>query len=450
MTCQKICIRLTIFLVAILSVACLSIPSEDTGNLAEESLLKGTPTSIESGTEESSHVTPSISASTTHSNSDSIMENHNCSLTIVTDTLALESKGSLLFSKNGQSSIWAYSIINSKSVLLYNAQTEPASTILSEDGTQLLLTFEEIVPSMGLSKEVIIFDLENQEKTMIQSSIKSWISIWNWSSDGQLKYLISLDQIPSVGETRKYAIVTVASGQTEIVEEILDLSDYIFNDTVLYSEIASTSPNQNFVIYNTYNDQENSIVFRDLQADSVIWQHQGKLIGTSFPQPSFLTPDPIWGNENVIFSGYINNNQNRKEGIFSLTYDGQIQHLVDYATLGRDNERYWIPRYLNLSPNEHYINFGVSQSTDKPPRNKGPGFILDTETLEVYKICVTDGIFIDGKWISENQIVYRIQQNDGRQSLYLLDVLSWTSQIIFEMELGDVVNILGWTSIEFP
>jgi hypothetical protein len=79
----------------------------------------------------------------------------------------------------------------------------------------------------------------------------------------------------------------------------------------------------------------------------------------------------------------------------------------------------------------------------------GPGFIIDTETSEVGEICDPGTTFLEGEWMPDNYFVYRVMQQDGGQSLRVLDVAHWTMQVLAESDPETGFAIFGWTPVEF-
>ena len=102
-------------------------------------------------------------------------------------------------------------------------------------------------------------------------------------------------------------------------------------------------------------------------------------------------------------------------------------------------------RYLTISPNGQYIIYGVWRSAQQ-----GPGFLVDRHTFQVGEICSPIATFIDGFWLSDELYVYRMALESGAHTLQILDVPSWTTQIIYESTPGYGINIFGFTPHYFP
>ena len=366
------------------------------------------------------------------------------------------SSGSVIYNSDDIPGIWAISTLNQTPILVYDtSQRQPSSVMISKDSNQLLIVFEEYDPENGFKYEIVVYDLLNQEETLVNLETESWLTIWDWLDDGRIKFLKNVESLPNLGEIQEYVIVNPTTQSVEEVIKKFDLPSILEDDGIqfLYSKIASVSPDQKHVLYTGLGTNSKSeIVLWDVHSDSLIWKQQGDFAGVNYPPPPFLTSQPEW-NENgdeVLFSGILYEEDESYRGVFQVTQDAQLEQLVNYNNIPSDDKQGWHSRYFSISPNNRYLHLGLAKPSDEPPRTIGPGFILNTVTSEVKEICDPNSVFIDGKWNSNDKFLYRVLKHDNSQSLRILDIPSWTTQILYETDPGNGINIIGWTPIEFP
>ncbi len=362
--------------------------------------------------------------------------------------------GSVIYNSDEIPGIWAISASNQTPILVYDtSQRQPSSVMLSKGNSKLLIGFEEYDPENGYKYEIIVLDLLDREEAFVNLETESWLTILEWLGDGRIKFLKNVETLPNLGEIQEYVIVNPTTQTIEEETRKFDLPGYLEDDGVqfLYSKIASVSPNQEHVLYTGLGTNSRSeIVFWDVNSDSFIWKQQGNFAGVDYPPPSFLTSQPEWieNGDAVVFSGVLYEEDKNNRGIFQVRQNAQLKQLVSYDNIPSDDKHDWHSRYFSISSNGHFVHVGLAKPSDEPPRIMGPGFLVDTVTGEVMEICDTNSVFIDGIWISNDQFLYRVRQFDDRQSLRILDIPSWTTQVLYDTD--DRINIVGWTPIEFP
>ncbi len=361
----------------------------------------------------------------------------NCPSLLLLNDRPILSKGSILF--NGDKpGIWAIPAHSSTPVLVY----EPTSwAVLSDDGKKILYFEQKEVGSEVGSVEgySIIYDLINKDEvtTLRQAD---WYDLWDWLPEGQIKYLISLERNLNEGEKRKYALVDLNTEQVQIFEDVIDLPGYQYFEEPFYVGLASTDPKERFVLYSSSNDQGGtSVVLKDRFSGAIIWQHDG--IGET---PANVFPKPKWSNDGaqVLFSMPVSETVGEFDRIFRLTTDGDVEPLPaqPYPLLDEN----WPIGHLEPSPNDKYIHYSVWQSNWM-----GPGFIIDTINDTIAEICAPKSTFVNGRWISEEQFVYVMQLENGKQSLRILDTQTWRTQVLIETISDKEIAIFGWTPVEF-
>lgn len=389
------------------------------------------PTSAIEALQDTPAITTTAVPDTIPSSVSDITATRKCPMVIPIGTSPLWSKGSVLFQRD-TSGIWAISAKDTTPVLVH----EDSWLILSDDGTSLMRFEQDELGS--IEGDLIIYDLISGEEIRTRRQA-DWFILWDWLSDGRIKFLVSLERTFSVGEKREFALVNPNTDQYEIIVEYLDLPGYQFYEEPFYTGIASKDPSDQFVLYTMQGEQGTAdVILRDRQTDSIIWRQEGTLGTHGYPHPV-----PKWSGDRILFSMHVSEANNEFYKIFSLTIDGQLEQLPPqpFPLLDQD----WQLGYLDRSPNERYIYYNVWQLNQE-----GPGFIVDTVTSETSEICDPSTTFLGGQWISESQFLYRIRKEDGRKSLRVLDIPSWTTQELVEVGLDSGLTDIGWTPVEFP
>lgn len=357
-----------------------------------------------------------------------------CPAMVLPQTLPLWSNGSLLFSSESPG-IWAISANSLTPTLVYD---QASWAILSDDGTKLLRFEQNELGSVeGYS---IIYDLINKEEIRTPRQA-NWFILWDWLQDGRLKYLISQERTFGFGEKRQFALVDPLTGESESFLEELALPGYQFYEEPFYTGIASVDPTGKFVLYTVKGEQGTAdVALLERETGRLIWQQEGVLGTHGYPYP-----EPVWRSINhyVLFSMPVSNGSESFYKIFSLSYEGQLEHLPPQPFPLLDQN--WQLNYLSRSPDGRYINYGLLLLNGEQSN-----FIVDTITYQVGEVCDLDVNFLNGEWISENQFLYLVKREDGGKALRVLDVPTWTAQEIITTNPESALAIIGWTPIEFP
>lgn len=357
-----------------------------------------------------------------------------CPAMVLPQTLPLWSNGSILFSSDSPG-IWAIPTNSLTPTLVYD---QASWAILSDDGTKLLRFEQNELGSVeGYS---IIYDIINEEEIRTPRQA-NWFILWDWLPDGRLKYLISQERTFGFGEKRQFALVDPLTGESESFLEELALPGYQFYEEPFYTGVASVDPTGKFVLYTIKGEQGTAdVALLERETGRLIWQQEGVLGTHGYPYP-----EPVWRSINhyVLFSMPVSNGSESFYKIFSLSYDGQLEHLPPqpFPLLDQD----WQLNYLNRSPDGRYINYGLSLLNGEQSN-----FIVDTITHQVGEVCDLGVNFLNGEWISENHFLYLVKREDGGKALRVLDVPTWTAQEIITTNPESALAIIGWTPIEFP
>lgn len=293
--------------------------------------------------------------------------------------------------------------------------------------------------------QATFFDLVSGRKTTISiPSNLDTVYRFTWLSDSRFQYVADVERTAGVGEKRIYVILDAISGQSEIFTEELSLPGYAFNpfdiDRGLPSGYAAVDPFGQFVLYTADTETGVEIRLRNLQTGEVIWQEPSAGLPAS-PTQAEWTAD----GEQVLFVTNVSDVEGSFRKIISLTREGQEEELPPQPYPALDEN---IPRYLTFSPSGRYLIYGVWEGAWE-----GPAFVVDRMNSTVGEICRPGVTFLDGHWLPNDQFVYRVLIEDGenlKHSLRVLDIPSWTTQILYETSPGFGINIFGWVPIEFP
>jgi hypothetical protein len=104
-------------------------------------------------------------------------------------------------------------------------------------------------------------------------------------------------------------------------------------------------------------------------------------------------------------------------------------------------------RQLSWSSNNRYllVSSGIS-----PWDYGGSGFTIDTQIGEQREICEEGYHFGRGYWIENTNLLLYTMYSETNTKLELLDVSTWESQDIMELNPDNFVNYIGWTPITIP
>jgi hypothetical protein len=341
--------------------------------------------------------------------------------------------------------IWAISANNSTPHLVYDIPPDQNSfALLSPDGKWLFHSQREAGNSM---QEAIFYHIEEGREYSQLIPSESRLVAFEWLADGRFKYVGEEEFIEGVGLRQTGLILDPLAQQSEPFTEEFTLPDFHFLldyvERGIPAGYASLDPTGELILYtasSNFRDFEVRLMKRE--TGEIIWQEE----------TISLTPgvEPEWSPDGsrVLFKVEVPSELGHGSyaRIISLTRDGQVEELPTQP-LPRVTAETNI-RFLTRSPDGRYILYFLGGGLQG-----GLSFVLDTETWRLGEICQAGPSFRDGFWLSSEQFVYRVSTEKDEQaihSLRLLDIPSWTTQILFEPGPGYGVNIFGWTPIEFP
>ena len=327
---------------------------------------------------------------------------------------------------------------------------------ISLDGKILLNTIRNAETSI---QEAIFYNMYSGEE--IHMPLPNKYRFQGWLPDGRVKYGNVVERKEDTGEIRETLTLDPITQQTEESVNDLVLSDFAFNDSEieqfgLFYGYEAIDPMEQLILYSAQSENEGDYEIRlhDLQTGKTIWYHESKHLSSSVPQWS-MNSDRVLFNASIPIA----NSHDVWWKIISLTRDGQAEELPSQPfpiiTKGELN-------HYSRSLDGRYLFYTALVIDVKNISTINRAFIVDTISGEVGEICDPDSTFIasvpassdvEGYWLPNGQFLYRtLIDIDGQptHSLRILDIPSWTSQVVFEPESGQGVNIFGWTPFESP
>ncbi|MCL4871423.1 MAG: hypothetical protein KJ063_20885 [Anaerolineae bacterium] len=359
-------------------------------------------------------------------------------------------EGLLWWAEVEQEGIWAISAGNLEPQLAY----QPARYVaVSPDGAILRAG---IVSDNG-SPELILYNFITQETTRISVSV-AWREYSTfpprWLPDGRIEYYVVIDEWKlGTGETRDVVFLDLATQTFESKTWELNLPEYEFFEYDIErgypSGFAAVDPTYKRVLYTAGGGRHHEIRLLDLETGEVLWR------GST---PSLVDVPPEWSEDGssvlLLVGEPIPGTSFAWSKLVSMTRDGIEEELPPQPFPGAES---YIAN-ISRSPNGRFIFYSLYSYATGGLH----GYVVDTLTWEVGDVCDPehnlfgslpyDNVEVD--WLPEGQLVYRVlveKEGQPAHSLRVLDIPSWTAQVIFEAEPGHGVNVFGWTPIEeFP
>lgn len=278
---------------------------------------------------------------------------------------------------------------------------------------------------------------------------------------GQTQISSVVERIESVGEKLIISSLNQSVQSVDSTSKMINLPDFAFNDSEvekwgLFYGYEAIDPTGQLILYSAKANNSDGFEIRllDLHSGNILWRHPSKYLSSSMPQ---WTQD---GNY-VLFDVSIpaSDNGDNWWKIISLGRDGQASELPPQPFPFIENGE--LVQY-SQSPDRRYIYYVAWDVDIDNWSSQTRAFIVDSMTGAIGEICDPDAKFIaavptqgnvEGQWLPDGQFVYRtVMEKEGvlTHSLRILDIPSWTVQVLFEPEKGQGVNIYGWTPIEFP
>ncbi len=385
--------------------------------------------------------------------------------TVINSDSPLWSDGSILFSKGTiwsdaqphdiaeQPGVWAVSVNGEMPGLVFEST---AGGWISPDGSLFMSTKRD---TENLTLEVVFYNLTNDEEYRLM--IPYDFRFQGWLPDGRARFVSGVERVLGAGETLEILTIDAIRQTSESVTKELELPGFAFDDSEverfgLFYGYDALDPTGQLILYSVQNDGVNDFEIRllNLQTGEVIWRQDTLYLSSSSPQWSI-------DGSRVLFdvSVPITDTRNSWSKIISLSRNGQVEELppqpFPFTSEGELNG-------YSHSPSGRYILYIAVETNVQTFTAKNRAFIVDTLTWEVKEVCLPEATFVapipaginrEGYWLPGDQFVYRLMaEREGQltHSLYILDIPTWETQLVFESEPGYGVNILGWTPVEFP
>lgn len=343
--------------------------------------------------------------------------------------------------------IWAVSPASPTPILVQTVpENQPSLGYLSPEGT-ILLRFEYREKSPLAERTAIFFDLL-QQKELSRFSLAPYGSLegYSWLPNGLVRGINERERIEYEGEDREYLLLDPITATYEIAKKTYDLPNYMFFDTrdTLFEGYASVNPADTLILYSRRfeKDRTSSVVLMEQETGKFIWEHPTRHVG------GLVTP--VWNRDgsNVLFTIVSPLKDNPEKDFYEfirLNTTGDIEELRGQPYPATDKDSL---RHISWSPNEHYIEYALWTGQI----NRGKGFVVDTVGLQAGEICHPDGEFLTGVWTPQNQFAYLItvgKEDNERHQLYLLDVPSWQTQLLYEAPAGLGIELIGGTTQKY-
>ncbi len=334
-------------------------------------------------------------------------------------------EGIILFTFQGPNSphgIWGFNSTSSTPNQVTNIDTMPLSVILSPGKTQLAWLNYLADPHV-----LIIFDLRTSQVSSIPKNPR-WRIVENWMSDGKIKILTDIEELQTKGVKYSYDLFDPVTKQiTEIIEEF-KLPGLQLDTNIWWMGYASINPSRNMVFYTAKNGRNTDFVLMDTLNNVELWRNDSKSFQGDIPIAS-------WTKDGKFVTFVAEDKQGKLQHILNLEISSlKLSEII--------NSPEWI-RQLSWSDDNRYLLASRSLGY----WNKGPGYIIDSQTGQQKEICVEDYVFGKGYWIENTNLLLYTMYSETNTKVALLDVSTWETQDIINLGPDIFINYIGWTPI---
>lgn len=360
--------------------------------------------------------------------------------------------------------IWAISAANLNPRLVY----QPAKNIAVSPDGNMLVSFKAV--SEGDSPIMIIYSIptgKSIEITMPHLEGDPIIGQFpTWLPDGRIVTAARLEQNLGYGETWNMVLVDPKTQAIEQTTLELNLPDYEFFQYDVQRSIPSgfvaVDPTYQVALYTAGDDQHHEIRLANLANGEILWKGQSEYLINSSPQWTqdgqrvlfeVAVPREDVSLENkdwaisFAWSKLVSLNRNGSENVLpTQPFEGLLDHVVNNFSYSPDGRYIFYTFYNDQTTTLHaYIIDTVARTL---------GEICDSKSrlFGSWPLGSADPGKVDIDWLPNGNLMYRTlvtSDNQWFHSLRVLNMLEWTSRVIFEANLGHGVNMFGWTPIEF-
>jgi len=339
-------------------------------------------------------------------------------------------EGSLLFTYGGPGSpegIWAISSSNITPFFITKSPVDSViiDAVLSPDKDKLTW-----LDTLADPEVLIIYNLETVKQESIQTR-PNWRIIEDWLKDGRIKILTDAKEERAIGLAYSYDLFDSISQKVEKLSEEFNLPNFQFDEIKFWNGFASINPDRSKIFYTANMNGKTDFILLDVADTAEIWRYH---------TDTFQTEIPIarWSADGEKIAFGTNDWPNSPSRIYSL--DINNQQLTELAS-SEDTVR-----NLDWSPDGRYLLY----SKFLFEWNKGPGYIIDTETGQQKEICMDGYVFGHGDWVKNTDLLLYTMYSEENTSVELLDISSWTTQTVIELGPDNSINLIGWTPISLP
>ena len=356
-----------------------------------------------------------------------------CPIQLTSNEQPLLKNGSLLFTFGGPGApvgIWAISSANSKPFFITQspAGSPPIDTVLSPDKNKLAWQ-----DALADPNRLIIYNLETLKQKSFLAKL-NWRIIEEWMKDGRIKILTDVKEEARTGLAYSYDLFDPVSQKVDELSEEFSLLNFQFDDIKYWNGFASINPDRTKVFYTAKTaimNGKTDFVLLDVADNFEIWR---------YPTDTFQGEIPIgrWSADGQKIAFGTNGWPNSPSRIYSLDINNlQLNELA----VSEDTVR-----QLDWSPDGRYLLY----SKFLLDWNKGPGFIIDTQTGYQKEICEEGYVFGNEAWIENTDLLLYTMYSEEKTKVELLDTSSWETQKVIELGPNNWINLIGWTPIELP
>jgi Tol biopolymer transport system component len=279
--------------------------------------------------------------------------------------------------------------------------------------------------------ELIVESLNGEKKVPLFPYDRMWFIFGNpWVGNEWLSYLIWDGGLG----LKTVAINPFTSEQKLLLPDYPNFIDYYNGQGGVplyfgYSNVVY-DPSLRFVVYPKETDYGLYAALWDREAS--------REIAKVFTWGGFL-PSPLWFPDSHAFVVTGLSNKESTQEWFMVGIDGKIHQLTHF---GDQYTKYEFGDFASLSPDGHYLAFGLSHEGDSS-LNSPELIILDLTTLNAFNTCITFGS--NSIWSPDSQylVIQHPDTNQKRPSVVVLNVDTGWAASIFPKD-DEYRRPVGW------
>ena len=293
------------------------------------------------------------------------------------------------------------------------------------------------VSSTDNGAELIVESPNGERKIQSPFDYQKWFIFDNpWLGNEQISYLIWYG---NAGYDLRTVVFNPFTGQKQEL-----LPDYPNFNNNYYG--PSGSPPLFFKYSNVVYDPSLRFVVYPKKSDyglyAALWDREtNQEIAKVFTWGWFLPP-PLWYPDSHAFVVTGLSNKESAREWFMVDIDGEIHQLTQ---LGDQYANYEFGDFASLSPDGHYLAFGLFRESDPSPDVSPDLIILDLTTLKAFNTCIT--ISDTPLWSPDSQylVVEHPDPNPNSHSIVVLNVdAGWAASVLSNDNENEYRYPVGW------